>query len=203
MVIKSFHFVACMILLLALTIDIYSQDTISADDASSYGTSSSFSMGVAGHDFVSALLRFRLNDKNLLMVGGGYKLLIFDRYVDYKSSYTVSAGLTHFLRKGLRYNKKNRTTFVHSGIYCLGGYSLGASVEPFGPISESYLSFGYHNELFFGQRVGQSFSILMGPCLSLLNSDASYNFNLFGDKTKFLTSLYLSLQYNLFFSKKK
>jgi hypothetical protein len=62
--------------------------------------------------------------------------------------------------------------------------------------ASSSLSFGVA-----GHDVVSAF--MMGPGLSLLHSKADYNFNLFGDKTRLLTSLYCMIQYNLYFNNKK
>jgi opacity protein-like surface antigen len=203
MKVKKKYLLAFTVFLLIISTYSYSQETNSQINASDFGASSSLSLGIAGHDVVSAMFRLYLNDKNSLMTGIGYKVFYFDVDVDRRISYSVSAGLTHSLRKNSRITRKNRLLVIHSGLYCIGGYTFGTSLEPFGQLSESYLSFGYNNEYFFKQKTNRSISIMMGPGLSLLHSKADYKFNLFGEKTRLLTSLYCMIQYNLYFNNKK
>lgn len=167
-------------------------------------SSSSITVGIAGHDLLDAWFRLKLNGNNLLMAGFGYKIINFDRNVDRRSAYTASMGWTHYYRKISRINKKDRLIIVYNGLYFLGGYSFGASLEPFGQISQTYLSTGSNIELLFGQKQNQSIALLLGPCFSTVNSNANFYYkDLEGHTTKSLLSVYGSIQYNLYFKSNK
>lgn len=166
--------------------------------------SSSVSFGLAGHDLLDAWMRFRVNDKNLMMAGFGYKVVFFDRNLARSPAYTASAGYTHYFQKFSRINKKSKEVMLCNGVYFLGGYSFGTTLDPFGELSQVYLSSGGNLELFLGQKKSQSISLLIGPSISWVNSDADFYFNhKDGRKTKSLSSIYISIQYNLFFKSNK
>ena len=195
------RFIACIIILLFASVRFtYSQQSDSIRSASDYGASNSLSLGIFGHDFVSVFYRFNMNDKLILMPGVGLKLLSFDGFVESRFSYTVSAGGIYFLKKSLK-QKGKRVKVIQSGIYCIGGYTTGASVAPFGPLSMSYVSAGFHYER-FKRKIGHSFSVEIGPRISILHSKANYNFET-GENTKVLPGLFFTFRYNLFFNKKK
>jgi hypothetical protein len=195
--------IVCGIIIFASVRSTYSQQSGSVRSASDYGASNSLTLNISGFDYLSAYFRFYLNDKYLLMTGFGYEFLGFDGYVENKIAYTVTAGGTYFVKKRLKETKKNRIRVIHSGIYCLGGYTFGAKLEPFGPLSQSHLSAGFHYEIFLREKTGHSFSLLLGPSMSILHSKANYNFDLFDKKTKVTPGVFWAIQFNLFTRHKK
>jgi len=195
--------IVCGIILFASTGYTYSQQSVSNRSASDFGASNSVSFSIAGYDYLAAYFRFYLNDKYMLMTEFGYEWLNFDGGAEMKVAYTISAGGTYFVKKRLKETRKNRIRVGHTGIYCLGGYTFGTTLEPFGPLSESHLSAGLHYECFFREKIGHSFSLLLGPSMSILHSKANYNFDLYGKKTKVIPGVFCAVQFNLFLHKKK
>lgn len=177
----------------------YSQQTDSIA-TSNFNTTNSLGIGIFGHDLISSTYRFPISDKCLIMAGIGLKMLLFDGSMASKISYTVSTGGIIYLSK-----RKSKIMNLQStkGIYCIGGYSFGGKLEPFGSLSQSYLSIGYHYELFVDHNTNSSFSFLIGPSISHLQSKANFKYDFFYKRTNVLPGIFLRLQYNFLFRNKQ